>query len=55
MPIMREETTKDGERVGYFQYGSSGKKYYYEPGNKQSREKAYQKALKQMKAIKANK
>lgn len=54
MPINRGYETVEGEQKGFFRYGDSGKKYYYEPGNDLSRERAYDKALEQMKAIKAN-
>ena len=39
----------------YFQFGKSGKKYYYTAGNKLSRAKAKAKCLLQSKAIKVNK
>ena len=38
----------------YYQYGESGKKYFYITGNKTSRDKAKLKAIKQMQAIKVN-
>jgi hypothetical protein len=38
----------------YYQWGQSGKKYYYIPNNKKSRELAKAKATKQGKAIKAS-
>lgn len=40
----------DGRR-SYFQYGNSGKKYYYNPHDQHSRANAYFKALQQTKAI----
>lgn len=47
MPIHR--TTKDGKPA--FQYGMSGAKYAYTPGNKASREAAKKKAIRQALAI----
>lgn len=44
MPIHRECTTKDGERKCYYQWGNSGKKYWYTPGNKEERKEAKRKA-----------
>lgn len=46
MPIHRG-IDKNGT---YYQWGTQ-KKYYYEPGNKKSRNIAYRKALKQAQAI----
>lgn len=48
MPIHRGRT-KDGK--GYYQYGKSGKKYYYKSGSAISRNRAKQKAVNQMIAI----
>jgi len=50
MPIY-EKLDKKGP---YFQYGSVGKKYYFLKNSKISRDAAYQKALKQTKAIHAS-
>lgn len=47
MPIHRG---KD-RRGPYFQWGNHATKYYYKSGDKQSRERAYKKCIKQMKAI----
>lgn len=47
MPIKRHRN--------YYQYGETGKKYYYTSGDKQSRSHAKRKAVKQMRAIKARK
>ena len=47
MPIINSRDSK-GQ---YFRYGDTGKKYYYKPGFKKSRDEAYNKALKQMKAV----
>ena len=50
MPVNRN---KDGNGP-YYQWGESGKKYHYEPGNKQSREQAKKKAQKQGRAARAS-
>lgn len=51
MPISRKI-----DLIGpYYQYGSTGAKYYYRTGNKLSRQVAKQKAMKQMRAIKRKK
>lgn len=50
MPVRRSKD-KDGP---YYQWGESGKKYHYEAGNAESRERAKSKAEKQGQAIKAN-
>lgn len=47
MPVHR--TTKNGQPA--FQYGTSGAKYTYTPGNAASREAAKKKAIKQALAI----
>ena len=47
MPIHR--TTKKGKPA--FQYGTTGAKYAYTPGNTESREAAKKKAIKQAMAI----
>jgi hypothetical protein len=39
----------------FFQYGTTGAKYYYTIGSKKSRDNAYNKALQQTKAIHARK
>lgn len=54
MPINSGYEIIDGDQKGFYRYGKKGKKYYYTPGDDEGREKAYNKALKQMKAIKAN-
>lgn len=50
MPVERGKD-KDGP---YYQWGESGKKYHYEAGNTDSRNRAKSKAEKQGQAIKAN-
>lgn len=47
MPVHRGTTTRDGERACFYQWGGSGKKYFYECGNKQSRKRAKTLAQKQ--------
>jgi hypothetical protein len=39
----------------YFQYGYTGKKYYYNVHSNASRQNAYNRALRQAKAIHSNK
>jgi len=46
MPVQRGETTRNGERICYYQWGS-GKKYYYECGNETARKQAKARASKQ--------
>lgn len=48
MPVRRR---KDGKGP-YYQYGNSGKKYRYSPGNPQSRGAAKSRANQQAKAVK---
>jgi len=50
MPIKRSVDSKGV----YYRWGESGKKYYYKPGNKRSRNIAYNKARKQEIAIYAS-
>lgn len=47
MPIHERANLKNP----YFQYGTTGHKYYYIKGNERSRKIAYNKALKQQKAV----
>jgi len=49
MPIIK--STKNGKPC--YKWGKSGKCYTYQPNNKESRERAKQKALKQGQAIKS--
>ncbi len=49
MPIRR---SRDGQGP-YYQWGDSGKKYHYESGDRQSRERAKQKAERQRRAARA--
>ena len=49
MPAYRGRDSKGP----FYRWGQSGKKYYYTAGNKQSRERARQKALRQGRAIHA--
>ena len=51
MPIHQDKDLK-----GFFyQFGLTGKKYYYIPVNPQSKQNAYNKALKQSRAIEYSK
>jgi len=54
VPIKQGYTTKSGERKGYYQWGDSGKKYYYTPGNDRSRKRARARARKQQAAARAS-
>ena len=47
MPIYRKSDSKGP----YYQYGTTGTKYYYTPGNAKSRLNAKKKAIRQMVAI----
>lgn len=50
MPVRRGKDSKGA----FYRYGGSGKKYYFKPGDKTSRERAKKKAGKQAQAIKAS-
>lgn len=50
MPVHRG---RDGEGP-YYQWGDSGKRYRYEPGDKESRDKARERAEKQGRAVRAS-
>jgi len=54
MPIKQGYEIVDGERKGYYQWGESGKRYYYTPGDKSSRTRAKNNAKAQQKAAYAN-
>ncbi len=54
MPVHRGETTRNGERVCYYQWGSSGKKYTYECGNEAARKMAKRRAQEQGRAARAS-
>lgn len=60
MPINQGYERRDvknangNKRWGYFQWGSSGKRYYYTPGNEQSRKRARTKAEEQQQAAYAS-
>jgi hypothetical protein len=41
MPIKQGYEQHQGERMGYYQWGDEGKKYYYTPGNETAREAAH--------------
>lgn len=55
MPLQQGTTTRDGERVGYYRWGDSGKMYIYELGNPNSRAAAKGLAKRQGRAIEASK
>ena len=55
MPLQRGTTTRDGERVGYYRWGDSGKMYTYELGNDSARRAAKSRAKRQGRAIEASK
>lgn len=50
MPIKRSHDSSGP----YYQWGDSGKKYHYESGNKESRDRAKKKAQKQAQAAHAS-
>lgn len=52
MPIHKNYAIKNGIRYGYYEFGKSGKIYKFIPNNQLSRVKAYNKCLRQAKAIK---
>jgi hypothetical protein len=51
MPVYR----KSDKKGSYYQYGTTGSKYYYKAGDEKSRLQAVAKAQKQMRAIHVNK
>ena len=55
MPLKQGYTTRNGQRVGYYQWGDAGAKYTYTPGNAAERERAKEKAQRQGRAIEASK
>lgn len=54
MPIRQGYEQHRGRRMGYYQWGASGKKYYYTPGNEQSRKRARTRAERQRRAVYAS-
>lgn len=54
MPVERGETTRNGERICYYQWGEEGHKYYYECGNELARKRAKARASKQEAAAHAS-
>lgn len=50
MPVHRSEDSEGP----YYQWGEAGKKYHYEAGDEESREKAKEKAKKQGRAARAS-
>jgi hypothetical protein len=53
-PIQQGYEQHEGERVGYYQWGDSGTKYHYTPGNETARKRAKAKAEKQRDAARAS-
>lgn len=54
MPIQQGYEQFRGERMGYYQWGSSGTKYHYTPGNERARKRAKRKAENQRAAAYAS-
>lgn len=54
MPVHCGSTTRKGKRVGYCQWGRSGKKYYYRLGDKRARQRAKARAERQGRAARAH-
>jgi hypothetical protein len=54
MPVERGYTTRDGERVGYYRWGESGKMYTYTTGDEEEREEARERARAQRRAAYAS-
>lgn len=54
MPIRQGYEQHRGQRMGYYQWGDSGKKYYYTPGNEIGRKRARTKARQQQEAAYAS-
>lgn len=54
MPIEQGYEMVDGERTGWYRWGSSGTKYYYKPGDASSRTRAKNNAREQQKAAYAS-
>ncbi len=54
MPIRQGYAQHRGERMGWYKWGQSGKKYYYTPGNETARKRAKTKAEQQRDAAYAS-
>lgn len=54
MPIHAGTETKGGKILHWYQWGSKGAKYFYNPESQRSRVIAWNKAVEQAKAIKAS-
>lgn len=54
MPINQGYEQFRGKRMGWYRWGSHGKKYHYTPGNERARKRAKNKAQKQAAAAHAN-
>lgn len=50
MPVTRGYEQHHGKRMGYYQFGESGTKYHYTPGNETARKRAKTKAEQQQAA-----
>lgn len=53
MPIHQGYEVRGGERLGYYQWGEHGKRYYYTPGDDEERARAKERAEKQGRAAHA--
>ena len=53
MPLHQGYTTRNNQKVGYYQWGNQ-KKYFYDPGNVKEREEAKSNAVRQAQAIYAS-
>ena len=54
MPIRRGYEQHRGKRMGYYQWGDEGTKYYYTPGNETARKRARARAEQQREAAYAS-
>ena len=54
MPIQQGYEQRNGKRMGYYQWGESGKRYYYTPGNELGRKRARERAERQRAAAYAS-
>lgn len=54
MPVKQGYERRNGKRWGWYQWGNSGKRYYYTPGNETARKRAKTKAEQQRTAAYAS-
>lgn len=54
MPIKQGYEQFRGKRMGYYQFGESGERHYYTPGNERARKRAKRKAEEQQRAAYAS-